>query len=112
MWLPQYYAGSVSLKSPGELRDAAQLVLIDFLTTDIGLAFTFLETARIEKQYDSARFQAVLYKVERALSRIRQFQDRVGDLGQRAEIRKRADRLEYAHHRLAEVAGYREPSIE
>jgi hypothetical protein len=76
------------------LRVDSQTALIRFLSTDIDLAFTLLETAKTTR--DSARTAALIAKARLALESIRHLAERIDDPREWHEIRERANLLEYA----------------
>ncbi len=78
------------------LKAENQRTLIDFLRVDLDLAFTLLETAKIEADSNPARCEAVLGKVRVALESTRLFQKRIDDPDESGKINDRADELEAA----------------
>ena len=74
----------------------SQQAMIQFLSTDLDLAFTLLETARIELRSDPAHSQAAVANAEVALARVRSFEGRVRDHEAWETIGARANELEAA----------------
>ena len=62
------------------LHTRGQRLLIDFLHTDLDLAFTFLQTASIEAGFDNAGAKGAIEKEQTALDSVRCFQGRIEDL--------------------------------
>jgi hypothetical protein len=79
-----------------ELDVRSQELLIDFLTADLNLAFTFLDTARLEAGFDDSHSQAALEKAVTALNTVRYFQGHVEDPTAGSKIQTRAIELEAA----------------
>lgn len=75
-----------------------QLALIDFLNTDLDVAFTYLTIAHSAKSRDDAT--PLLSKARTAIETVRGFLPRVDDPRASADIRSQADRLD------AELADY------
>lgn len=84
-----------AFRSGAELRGANQTALYEFLRTEIALAFTFLQTARLAKP-GSEHHSELIEKAKTALASIRHFQERIDDPEQRAVIAESADQLEVA----------------
>jgi hypothetical protein len=79
-----------------ELQAKAQAALIEFINNDLDLAFTMIETARIEAEFDPQEVAAVLEHIRQAWMTIRHFTSRVQDQSARAQINFRTDQLEAA----------------
>ncbi len=73
-----------------------QRTLIEFLNTDLDLAFTFLNTAKIGLGCDEEHRTAALKKAAAALAAVRYFQQRIEDAAEWQKIQARADELENA----------------
>ena len=86
--------------APAEHRAPPAHILVTVLNSDLDLAFTFLQTAKIESWNDAHHCKATLEKVRIALESIRGFQARVEDFGQRTEIHRRVNELESALNAL------------
>ena len=72
----------------------SQQSLIDFLRVDLDLAFTILDTAKIEKRAgNTSRMTAALRTAGKALKSIRHLAERVQDRTQLSEIQARANEL-------------------
>jgi hypothetical protein len=84
------------LDSLATLTARTQKALIDFLSVDLDLAFTFLQTAEIEADSDPVHCKAAFQKALVALGAIRQFQERIEDPQERQKIHDRTDELEAA----------------
>ena len=78
------------------LKARTQDNLIQYLNVDLDLAFTFLQTVRIEIGFDAKHSNAVVEKARIALASIRKFQRHVEDQNASAKINDRASRLEAA----------------
>ena len=74
----------------------SQQAMIQFLSTDLDLAFTLLDTARIEAADDPAHSQAALGDAQAALARVRSFEGRIRNREAWNAIGARADELEAA----------------
>ena len=75
----------------------SQQSLIDFLRVDLDLAFTILDTAKIEKRAgNTPRMKAALKTVRKALKSIRHLAERVQDRTELRKIHARANELEAA----------------
>jgi hypothetical protein len=85
---------SSELDAARALRERSQELLIDLLSTDLDLAFTFLETAKITTSQDRAR--CVIENARVALESIRHFAGRIEDANARKGIHDRANELENA----------------
>ena len=75
-----------------EIRAKVQRTLVEVLWTDIDVAFTFLETARITRE--PAHAQRAVENAQIALQSIRHFNGRVTDPHEWQEIHRRANELE------------------
>ena len=73
------------------LRTRNQEALLEFLRVDLDLGFTFLETARVEADSDSAHCKAALEKARAVLESVRRFQSRIDDPGERNKIKASAN---------------------
>jgi hypothetical protein len=73
-----------------------QQALIAFLDSDIDLAHTFLETARIDADTDPLHSQRAIDKARAALEAVSRFQHRIADPHERARINERASALHQA----------------
>ena len=82
-------------KSAADLRAETQATLVDFLVSDIALAFTFLDTAGLA-EHGSKHYCSLIDKAKTALAKIRHFQTLIDDPEQRVKISERADGLEDA----------------
>jgi hypothetical protein len=78
------------------VKAQVQQVLGDFLRVDSDLAFTFLQTARIEADTDPRHSESALGKARVALATIRHLAVRIEDPVVRAEIESRANDLDLA----------------
>jgi len=75
----------------------SQQRLIEFLRVDLELAFTILNTAKIEKDAGNTQHMtASLNTVRKALKSIRHLAERVEDWKELSEIQTRANELEAA----------------
>jgi len=74
----------------------SQQAMIQFLSADLDLAFTLLDTARIEVASDPAHSQSALANAQVALARIRSFEGRIQDHEAWNAIAARANKLEEA----------------
>ena len=88
----------VTLKT---LKTRSQDVLIQFLNTDLDLAFTMLRTAQIEAQFDPEAFPDAMQRVQDALRTVRSFVGRVEERNVWSRILSRSDELEAS---IAEVS--------
>ena|SRR5947209_4819118 len=77
-----------------ELQAQNQAELIQFLNTDLDLAFTMIQTARIEAQYDPEELPGLLQKIRDAMRTIRALSGRIQDQAVCAKIHSRTDQLE------------------
>ena len=78
------------------LRARSQSSLREFLSVDLELAFTLLDTARIEAGHNPKRSRDILGKVETALATVRHLLSRIEDPQVSKEIESRANELEHA----------------
>jgi len=77
-----------------EFKAHNQAELIEFLNTDLDLAFTMIKTARIEAQYDPLELPGLLQKIRDAVRTVRALTGRVQDQTVCAKIHSRTDQLE------------------
>lgn len=84
-----------------KLKAQNQAALIQFLNADLDLAFTFLETAMIEAEFDLEEVPAVLERVRNALRTVRALTERIQDQTIGAQIHSRADEVEAALAKFA-----------
>jgi hypothetical protein len=85
--------------SPGseralDRREQGQAALVDFLTNEIDLAFTYLDTAKLATEPEHAC--SLLDQVRHAIRSTRHFCGRLQDRDQWQAIHDRLDRLEEA----------------
>jgi len=73
-----------------------QIALRDFLLADLDLAFTLLETAKVERTDDPRHSRSAIQKAQEALSVVRNLVGRIGDPEVGKAIQRRADELERA----------------
>jgi len=78
------------------LKARGQGTLIEFLHTDLDVAFTFLQTARIEAGSNADHCKAALDRAWTALASLRALQGHVEDPSERDKIHHRANELEGA----------------
>src|ERR1051326_6964075 len=78
------------------LRAKNQAVLAEFLSTEIELGFTLLQTAKIEADSDRDHARSALTVAKEALSSLRRFENRIEDPTASADLQSRADQLESA----------------
>jgi hypothetical protein len=95
-----------------ELRNESQGALIQFLTTDLEMAATLLQTARVEAYVDPIRVPEVLSKVRLAVSAIRHFSGRLQDRGVWQDFHRRTNEIETELNHLMRVLGQNQPEIE
>lgn len=79
----------------GQLRQKNQTALVNFLSTDLDLALTLLDTAKLaaeERHWEHAR--SALDKARAALSAIRRLSEYIQHPEERTNIGRRADELE------------------
>ena len=81
----------------------AQGALVDFLNTDLDLAFTWLKTAASDARDDPKGYELGLAKVREALNAIRRLQGRVDDILAKREIAARVAELETAIGNVSEL---------
>ena len=79
---------------------------MESLRVDASLAFTFVQTAKLEAQYDPSRARAAILKARRALESIRRLSGYIRDQRNWQEIHAKADKLEAA---LAEITASNNP---
>ena len=82
------------LRSLEELRNESQAALIEFLTTDLELAATLLQTATVEAYADPVRVPEVLGKVREAVQTVRHLLGRVEGRSVWHDIHRRTDEIE------------------
>jgi hypothetical protein len=83
--------------SPGSSNAGeVQTALINFLTTNLQVAFAELKTAEAKAGSNPARARFALAKAREALKMVRRFEGRVEDPGVAEDIQTRADALESA----------------
>jgi hypothetical protein len=75
-----------------ELRETAQRRLIEFLETDLELAFTFVSMAQTRREGPSR--QRLLQHAREAVDAVRRFEGRITDARAGAAIHERADELQ------------------
>ena len=78
------------------IRARTQEALIAFFKADLDLAFTFLETARIEVGWDANHCNAAVAKARLVLDTVRRFQGRIANPCDWDLLQHRADQLEAA----------------
>ena len=81
---------------PSDLQARAEKVLTDFLSRDLDLAFTFLQTPEVETGIDRARHSAAIQKARLAVETVQRFGGRVGNPQTRGQLRDRAAQLQAA----------------
>jgi len=86
----------VPAAAPAEHRAPPAHILVTVLNSDLDLAFTFLQTAKIESWNDADHCKATLEKVRIALESIRGFQGRIEHVVERNKIHRRVNELEAA----------------
>lgn len=90
---------------PDDVRGAVtaktQAVLLESLYADIDLAFTFLDTAKIDIMDHPDRARELLGKVRTALQSVRHLSSHIQDHNRRQEIHARANELETALHQMS-----------
>jgi hypothetical protein len=72
----------------------SQEMLIEFLETEVSLAFTFLRTAALEVRDSITHFDGAVGKARASLAAVRLFQGRIQDHEVRRRIQERASSLE------------------
>ena len=82
------------LRALEELRNDSQAALIQFLTTDLELAATLLQSATIEAYADPVRVPEVLGKVREAVQTVRHLLRRLEDPSIWHDIHRRTDEIE------------------
>ena len=90
-----------------ELRNESQAALIQFLTIDLQIAATFLQTARLEAYLDPVRVPEVLAKVRVAVRAIRHLSGGVEDCSVWQDIHRRTNEIENELNQLIRVLGIR-----
>jgi hypothetical protein len=75
-----------------ELREPAQRRLIEFLETDLELAFTFVNMAQTREEGPSR--ERLLQHARKAVDAVRGFEGRITDPGAWTAIHDRADELQ------------------
>lgn len=78
-----------------ELQKRGQAALIEFLKTELDLAFTFLDTADVDRD-EPETVNKLLHKVRDALETVRRFEGRIGEPSAWSAVHGRADELETA----------------
>ena len=78
------------------LHEQTQALVIDFLNADLDLAFTFVESARVEAGSDDVHAKSLLEKAKAALKAVRHFQGRIEAPEAWTAINERAVKLEAA----------------
>jgi hypothetical protein len=76
----------------GELHEQRQQRLIEFLETDLDLAFTFVRMAQTREKANARN--RLLRNARRVLEAVRRFEGRIVDARAWATIHERADELE------------------
>ena len=84
-----------------ELQAQNQAELIQFLNTDLDLAFTMIQTARIEAKYDPDEVPGLLQRIRDAVRTVRALSGRIQDQTVCAKIHSRTDQLETLAAELA-----------
>jgi len=77
-----------------ETKARHQKALVAFLSADLDLAGTFLDTAKIDAQSDPVHARKLIGAALSALRTVRSFQSRIEDPAERARVNDKADRLE------------------
>jgi hypothetical protein len=78
------------------LKASIQKTLMQFLETDLDVAFTFLGMAKVETGRAIDPRKVSFKNAQIALRSIQRLKDRIEDLGERQKISDRADELEAA----------------
>jgi hypothetical protein len=86
----------------GAQREAHQKALVDFLSSDLSLAFTMLHTAEIEAELDPVHCRRILTHIRTALDTIQNLVNRVDDPVASRRTRARTGELERALDALTE----------
>jgi hypothetical protein len=84
---------SVSPERREELRGLCETLLVEFLSADLDLAFTFCDTAMLEAG-EPERYARLKIKLSDAIGAIRALHPRVQDAEKRSEIDQRIRELE------------------
>src|SRR4051794_21890622 len=82
------------------LRIENRAALVNLLRADLDLAFTFLQTARLDTRDGRSHARALNAKARRALGRVRHLNELIQDPRDWQEIHARADELETAVNRI------------
>jgi hypothetical protein len=82
----------IELRRSETLHAQSEMNLIDFLSTNIRIARSLLDTARVSR--NPARRTTILCTLRRAILSIRHVAEEIEDLSARAEIEESANRLE------------------
>ena len=77
-----------------ETRGRHQRALVEFLSADIDLARTYLNTARIDAQTDPAHARKLMANAVTALRAVRSLQGRIEDPAEWARVNDKANDLE------------------
>ena len=77
-----------------ETKARHQKALVAFLSADLDLAGTFLDTARIDAQSDPVHARKLVETALNALRAVRRFQGRIEDPTEWARVNDETDRLE------------------
>jgi hypothetical protein len=78
------------------LQDRNQNAHVEFLHTQLNLAFTLLQTARIDEKVDPQAVPALLEKIRKSVQTVRAFNAKIRDRTARDGIDARTDELETA----------------
>jgi hypothetical protein len=90
-----FYDGQMAgLRALEKLRNDSQAALIQFLTTDLEVAATLLQSATVEAYTDPVRVPEVLGKVRETVQTVRHFCGRVEDPSVWHDIHRRTDEIE------------------
>lgn len=103
-WVHRMDEGSIVRLKDLEAQSLAQLA--QFLNTDLDLAFTMVQTARIELKFDPKEAPAVLEKIRDAIQTVRHLTGRIQDRSAWSKLHSRTDELEA---QLAELSGEQRP---
>ena len=76
----------------GELHEQAQQRLVEFLDTDLDLAFTFVRMAQTRE--DRNRRDRLIDNARKVLEAVRRFEGRIVDVKAWSTLHARADELE------------------
>jgi hypothetical protein len=80
------------LKDLTQLRQEAQQTLIEFLTSDLDLCFTFVRLA--QQHEDDEDCKQLVQNARKGMDAIRRFEGRIGDVQIWGGIHERADKLD------------------